>query len=45
MAVVADNSATVATAADTGHCGKNFRIFRVAADQTFPVTEFSEIYN
>jgi hypothetical protein len=27
------------------HCGKNFRIFRDAADQTLPVTEFSEIYN
>jgi hypothetical protein len=26
------------------HCGKNFRIFRDAADQTLPVTEFSEIY-
>jgi hypothetical protein len=27
------------------HCGKNFQIFREAADQTLPVTEFSEIYN
>jgi hypothetical protein len=27
------------------HYGKNFRIFRDAADQTLPVTEFSEIYN
>ncbi len=26
------------------HCGKNFRIFQDAADQTLPVTEFSEIY-
>jgi hypothetical protein len=27
------------------YCGKNFRIFRDAADQTLPVTEFFEIYN
>jgi hypothetical protein len=27
------------------HCGENSRIFRDAADQTLPVTEFSEIYN
>ncbi len=26
------------------HCGKNFLIFRDAADQTLPVTEFFEIY-
>jgi hypothetical protein len=29
----------------TVHCGKNFRIFRDTADQTLPVTEFSDIYN
>jgi hypothetical protein len=27
------------------HCSKNFPIFRDAADQTLPVTEFSEIYH
>ncbi len=27
------------------HCGENSRIFRDAADQTLPVTEFSEIKN
>jgi hypothetical protein len=26
------------------HCGENSRISRDAADQTLPVTEFSEIY-
>jgi hypothetical protein len=27
------------------HCGENSRIFQDTADQTLPVTEFSEIYN
>jgi hypothetical protein len=27
------------------HCGKNFRIFRDAADETVPVTEFSKDIN
>jgi hypothetical protein len=27
------------------HCGEKFRIFRDAADQTLPVTEYSVIYN
>ncbi len=27
------------------HCGENSQIFRDAADQTLPVTEFSKIYN
>ncbi len=27
------------------HCGENSRIFGDAADQTLPVTEFSEIDN
>ncbi len=30
---------------DSLHCGENSRIFRDAADQTLPETEFSEIYN
>ncbi len=27
------------------HCGENSRIFQDAADQTLPVTEYSEIDN
>jgi hypothetical protein len=46
---------TVATSRDSAlkclytgshvHCGENSRIFRDAADQTLPVTEYSEIYS